>query len=559
MDGSVTNRTTTEEAIWIAIPEIADSSFQKERASERGNIAELGASMKETGQQLPVLVRPISEQAKRTNPRARYELVDGHRRKRGAGAVGLKSLLCMVRNLTDVEVLESQSVANGQREDTHPLDDAENYAAQLERGRTPQQIADKIGRKVSYVVQRLELLKLAAVCRDALDRGTLTLGLALEIARIPDEKLQVAALEEVGGDDDSEPMSVSRGAEIIRGRFMLRLVDAPFDRGVADLVPAAGACTVCPKRTGNNLELFGDVDSPDVCTDTTCYRSKLDAHFKLELAQAKTTGKNVLPMKDAQKAFDRHGDRLNYNSEFYTLDHKVYAGGKNVGIAKLIKDSKVEVTLAQNPHTGTIHELVRKKSVDGIVAAKQKEARKSERAASSKASPAEKARRDRDALKAESKTRAGDLVLGAVVEKVTKLGAKADAAVFDLLFDSEAFYDFFDEGIEQVAKRRGLLSADSGGHIRDCEKTIRKWAGRASEAERRALLADLVLANMIHGYMNNRDELRVEAFCKAVGVDRKAIEKQAVAELAAEREKTSASTKESKPAAKASKNKAKRS
>jgi ParB family chromosome partitioning protein len=51
----------------------------------------------------------------------------------------------------------------------------------------------------------------------------------------------------------------------------------PFDRDDETLVPAAGSCPNCPKRTGFNQLLFGDVARKDSCSDPNCFRAKIDA------------------------------------------------------------------------------------------------------------------------------------------------------------------------------------------------------------------------------------------------------------------------------------------
>jgi hypothetical protein len=60
---------------------------------------------------------------------------------------------------------------------------------------------------------------------------------------------------------------------------MLQLKSAPFDIKDAELVAKAGACGPCPKRTGNQADLFGDVKSADVCTDPKCFDDKRQAHY----------------------------------------------------------------------------------------------------------------------------------------------------------------------------------------------------------------------------------------------------------------------------------------
>ena len=95
----------------------------------------------------------------------------------------------------------------------------------------------------------------------------------------------------------------------LRRTCCLLLKDAPFNKRDAQLVPAAGSCADCPKRTGHNKLLFGDDlgKQGDQCTDPTCYQAKVEAHVakaiaaKPELVQISTAygaqkeGSPVLP------------------------------------------------------------------------------------------------------------------------------------------------------------------------------------------------------------------------------------------------------------------------
>jgi len=93
----------------------------------------------------------------------------------------------------------------------------------------------------------------------------------------------------------------------IDSNILLILKDAPFDKKDGQLVPAAGSCVACPKRTGHNKLLFSDLGKQDACTDPTCYQAKLSAHLaktiaaKPSLVQISTTygaqqeGSPVLP------------------------------------------------------------------------------------------------------------------------------------------------------------------------------------------------------------------------------------------------------------------------
>ncbi len=73
----------------------------------------------------------------------------------------------------------------------------------------------------------------------------------------------------------------------IESNVLLVLKDAAFDKRDAQLIPTAGSCADCPKRTGQNKLLFGDDlgKQGDRCTDPVCYQSKLTAHVSKTVAR----------------------------------------------------------------------------------------------------------------------------------------------------------------------------------------------------------------------------------------------------------------------------------
>jgi hypothetical protein len=70
-----------------------------------------------------------------------------------------------------------------------------------------------------------------------------------------------------------------------------------------ELLPKAGACGPCPKRTGNAPDLFGDVKGADVCTDPKCFSDKRLAHFAKAAQELEAKGKKVIYGEEAKKAF----------------------------------------------------------------------------------------------------------------------------------------------------------------------------------------------------------------------------------------------------------------
>jgi hypothetical protein len=66
------------------------------------------------------------------------------------------------------------------------------------------------------------------------------------------------------------------------------LTSAPWSLHDAELVPAAGACTTCPKRSSCAAQLFDTQDGKDQCLDSACWGRKLHARIEQELAANST-------------------------------------------------------------------------------------------------------------------------------------------------------------------------------------------------------------------------------------------------------------------------------
>lgn len=299
----------------------------------------------------PVLVRFDKADA------TRYELVCGERRYRAARTAGLKQIPAMVRELTDEQVIEVQLVENLQREGLSPIEEAEGYERlQKECGLTADQIAEKIGQSRSYVFGRLKLLDLEPAPRRALRDGKLNASTALLIARIPVKALQDRACKEITSPDyRGEGMTYRRAAEHVQRHYMLRLSTARFPTDDAELVATAGACQKCPKRTGNQMAIFDDVDSADVCTDPECFAAKGTAHKNRLIAEAKAAdqkvieGKKAMEIRPSQYSSDLAGG-------FVSLDQKFYLGkhGEEVRTLKeILGDDAPTPALLVDPHDQT--------------------------------------------------------------------------------------------------------------------------------------------------------------------------------------------------------------
>ena len=114
------------------------------------------------------------------------------RRRRGANKLAGKTTVpAIVRNLSDAEALEIQVIENLQRQDLHPLEEAEGFEVLMrENGYTADVMAEKTGKSKAYIYASLKLCALEPVPRAVFYSGRLNKSTALLVARIPIKSLQ---------------------------------------------------------------------------------------------------------------------------------------------------------------------------------------------------------------------------------------------------------------------------------------------------------------------------------------------------------------------------------
>lgn len=317
---------TTTHHKTIAIADLFPSPTNPRKRFDVAKLNELAESIKAQGVLQPILARAELKADKSDTlvPTGRYEIIAGERRWRASKIAELTEAPVLVRQLTDQQVLHAQVIENLQRDDLHQLEEAEGYERLLGtkdadgKHYTAETIAAEIGKSRAYVYARLKLLDLCKEVRDALFAGTIGAEVALLVARIPVHSLQVKALKaltmEVGWGNTfnakGDKMSFRKAKEYMQENFMLDLSRKTFDIADASLLPKAGACTDCPKRTGNAPDLFDDVKSPDIRTDPTCFALKKTAAIKLLQRQAEADGAKFLSGDKAKKL-------IPHNPKFY--------------------------------------------------------------------------------------------------------------------------------------------------------------------------------------------------------------------------------------------------
>lgn len=318
------------------IAEIRISPDNRKRFNEQALI-ELAASIKAMGVAQPILMRPVTPTPEQPEI---YEIVAGERRYRASTIAGLTEIPAMVRTLTDLQAAKIRILENLQREDPHPLEEAEGYELLMQQhGYNADQLADEIKKSRSYVYGRLKLCALSLDVRPLFLENAISASTALLIARIPVPALQARAAKEVTAPDmyTKEPMSYRRAVQHIQQRYMLDLATAVFPVSDARLLAAAGSCVKCPKRTGNQPEIFTDI-SADVCTDPDCFGEKRAAHFALVVVNANKKGIPVYEGDEGKAmlppTWDRSTEHVRHDSHITSFLRNAPSTGNSGRIAE---------------------------------------------------------------------------------------------------------------------------------------------------------------------------------------------------------------------------------
>jgi ParB/RepB/Spo0J family partition protein len=282
----------------------------------------------------------------------RWEVLAGARRRLAMILGGHTTARCWVLDGCDDDTArEIVLTENAQREDIHPLDEADSIRELMELKGSAEAVAARLGKTVAHVHGRLRLAGLGAEGREAFRAGELTFGVAAALARF-DEPTQARALREGRAAwpprPPGEPIpSASITSALVRAALLLSGAKFPLDV-VPDAKGTRGACTTCMHRTGAQTELFADAlaaTKDDRCVDHACWDAKNAWWFAELAAKAKEQGATVKKKLDA-KAYA--GTPLWNGSDLRTADYVPADAPANHGHTwDRIKSGNRELTWSQ--------------------------------------------------------------------------------------------------------------------------------------------------------------------------------------------------------------------
>src|SRR4051812_10463470 len=161
----------------IPINKIGPSKTNPRTWFDEGKLNELARSIKRSGVVQPLLVRRLADGS--------FELIAGERRLRASQRAGLATAPCVVRELSESELLEVQIVENAQREDVNPMDEARALKRLRDQlAYDVVEIAERIGKSEAYVYNMLKLCSLPDEVQTMVYSGALSKGVSWELIRV---------------------------------------------------------------------------------------------------------------------------------------------------------------------------------------------------------------------------------------------------------------------------------------------------------------------------------------------------------------------------------------
>ncbi|KIC24350.1 MULTISPECIES: ParB/RepB/Spo0J family partition protein [unclassified Leisingera] len=221
--------------ILVPIENVIANPNQPRRQFLQEDLDDLTASIKEKGVLQPLIVRP--------RPGGKYEIVAGERRWRASQAAQLHEVPVLIRDYSDLEMMEVAIIENIQRSDLNAMEEAQSYKQLMEKfGHTQEKMAEALGKSRSHIANLVRLLHLPEDVQILVQERKLSAGHARAL---------------ITSDHASE-----LAAKIVKGGLSVRATEALVKKDAAG-IQAAGAKKPrkAPEKDADTRALEGDLSA----------------------------------------------------------------------------------------------------------------------------------------------------------------------------------------------------------------------------------------------------------------------------------------------------------
>lgn len=177
----------------IPIEQIYPNPNQPRRTFDDQAMDDLTASIAEKGVIQPLIVR------RKESSNGQFEIVAGERRWRASQRAKLHEVPAIIRDFTDLEVLEVAIIENIQRSDLNAIDEAAGYKQLMEKfGRTQEEMGKALGKSRSHIANSVRLLTLPSSVQNYLEGGQLSAGHARTLVGHPNAEILAGEIVKKG-------------------------------------------------------------------------------------------------------------------------------------------------------------------------------------------------------------------------------------------------------------------------------------------------------------------------------------------------------------------------
>ena len=218
----------------VPIERISPNPDQPRKQFDADDLNDLASSIREKGVLQPLIVRKREGE--------NFEIVAGERRWRAAQMAQLHALPVIVREFSDIEVLEVAIIENIQRADLNAAEEAAGYKQLMDRfGHTQEKLAEALGKSRSHIANLLRLLNLPTGVLELLRAGELSAGHAR--ALIP----------------SADPLKLAQ--QIIKGGLSVRATEALVKRELAGDAAPKPSAKPAVEKDADTKALEGDLSA----------------------------------------------------------------------------------------------------------------------------------------------------------------------------------------------------------------------------------------------------------------------------------------------------------
>ncbi|MCD8386256.1 MAG: ParB/RepB/Spo0J family partition protein [Bacteroidales bacterium] len=266
----------------IPIDKVKPSPLNPRKTFDEEALKELAQNIANQGLLQPITVRPITQSGVcapevMADTAVEYEVVCGERRYRASLLNGAETIACIVRDMNDDQAFDAMITENLQRKDVDPIEEAYAFGQLAEKGSTAEEIANRFGKSIRFVQDRIKLNSLIPELLLLVKEGKMAISAGLIICKLDEAGQQ----KFYGAYGNYESIGKDMAQRYVETLFMM-IERSPWystdNEEDEDFEGGCGCkCSACHLNTANANCLFWEMKTQDAgkCTSRDKFEGKM--------------------------------------------------------------------------------------------------------------------------------------------------------------------------------------------------------------------------------------------------------------------------------------------